>query len=79
MKNTDLQTRREFCLNVCQAASLLAFGGALSAILQSCSSDDPFLSGPPLPQIQTTAVNGIITLPIDASSPLATVGNAAQV
>lgn len=31
MQNTDVQTRREFCVNACQAASLLAFGGALSA------------------------------------------------
>jgi len=79
MRNTDVQTRREFCLNACQAASLVAFSGALSAILQSCSSDDPFSSGPELPQIQATAVSGIISLPIDASSPLAMVGNAAQV
>jgi len=80
MKNMDVQTRREFCVNACQAASLLAFGGALSAMLQGCSSDDPLSSGGQnLPRIQATAVNSVITLAIEASSPLATVGNAAQV
>ena len=79
MKNTDIQTRREFCLNACQAASLVAFNGALSALLQGCSSDDPVSAGAPLPRIQASAVSGTITLAIDASSPLATVGSAAQV
>jgi len=79
MKNTDVQTRREFCVNACQAASLVAFGGALTAILQGCSSEDPLSSSANLPKIQATAVSGVVTLAIDASSPLATVGNAAQV
>jgi Rieske Fe-S protein len=47
--------------------------------LQGCSSDDPVSSGEPLPQIQATAVNGVITLSIDTSSPLATAGGAVQV
>ena len=77
---SDHQTRREFCIRACQAASVMAFGGAVSAILQSCSSDDPLSSGSQnLPQIQATAVNGVITLTIDAGSPLAAVGSAAQV
>ncbi len=79
MKNTDVQTRREFCANVCQGAALVALGGALTAILQGCSADDSLSSSANLPRIQATAVSGVITLAIDASSPLATVGNAAQV
>lgn len=77
---SDHQTRREFCIRVCQAASVMAWGGAVSTILQSCSSDDPLSSGSQnLPQIQATAVNGVITLTIGAGSPLAAVGSAAQV
>lgn len=77
---SDHQTRREFCIRACQAASVMACGGAVSAILQSCSSDEPLSSGSQnLPQIQATAVNGVITLVIDAGSPLAAVGSAAQV
>lgn len=79
MKNTEVQTRREFCANACQAATLIAFGHALSAILQGCSSEDPLSASANLPKIQATAVSGVVTLTIDASSPLATVGNAAQV
>lgn len=77
---SDQQTRREFCMRACQAATAMAFGSAVSAILQGCSSDDPLSSGSQnLPQIQATAVNGIITLTIAAGSPLAAVGSAAQV
>src|SRR5574341_1733076 len=79
MRNTDVQTRREFCLNACQMASLVAFSGALSALLQGCSADDSVSAGQTLPRIQASAVNGTITIPIDTSSPLATVGSAAQV
>ncbi|MCG3121378.1 MAG: Cytochrome b6-f complex iron-sulfur subunit [bacterium] len=80
MKNPEVQTRREFCLNACQAASLFAISGALSALLQGCSSDDPLSSNAQnLSKIQATAVNGTVTLNIDANSPLATVGSAAQV
>ncbi len=60
MKNTDVQTRRQFCLNACQAASLVAFSGALSAILQSCSSDDPFSSA--LRKFQTQFANNQLTI-----------------
>lgn len=80
MKNTEVQTRREFCLNACQAVSLFALSGTLSALLQGCSSNDPLSSNAQnLSKIQSTAVNGTITLNIDANSPLATVGSAAQV
>ena len=79
MKSTDVQSRREFCVNACHAASLVALGGVLSTILSGCAATDPLSSSGNLSKIQATAVNGTITLAIDTNSPLATVGNAAQV
>jgi len=79
MEEPKLQTRREFCIQTCQATTLLTLGGALGAILEACSSGNPFASGEQLERIQTTVVNQTITLTIDAASPLATVGNAALV
>lgn len=79
MKEPEMQSRREFCINVCQTASLAALGGVLGSMLQGCSSDDPFSSAPDLPRIQAAVVSGTITLAIDTTSPLATVGNAALV
>jgi nitrite reductase/ring-hydroxylating ferredoxin subunit len=71
----DGQTRRSFCS---QAVTLTIFGGALGAILDGCSPTAPS-NAPPLPIVNGTRVNGGITLAIDASSPLSTVGNAALV
>ena len=71
----DGQTRRSFCS---QAATLTIFGGALGAILGGCSPTSPS-NAPPLPTVSGTRVSGGITLAIDASSPLSTVGNAALV
>jgi cytochrome b6-f complex iron-sulfur subunit len=71
----DGQTRRSFCS---QAATLAILGGALGAFLDGCSPTSPS-NAPLLPTINGTRVNGGITLAIDASSPLSTVGNAALV
>jgi cytochrome b6-f complex iron-sulfur subunit len=79
MKDSELQTRRRFCIQACETASLMALGGVLGTILEGCSSNDPVSSAPDLPTIQAAVVSGSITLTIDASSPLATVGNAALV
>lgn len=79
MEVSKSQTRREFCIHVCQATSLLAFGGAIGAFLEACSSGNPFASGEQLERIQAAVVNQTITLTIDANSPLATIGNAALV
>jgi cytochrome b6-f complex iron-sulfur subunit len=79
MEDTKKQSRREFCIQTCQAATLLTFGGALGAILEGCSSGNPFASGEQLDRIQTTVTNQTITLTIDASSPLSPVGGAALV
>jgi len=79
MENTNLQTRREFCLQACQAASLAVLGGALSTLLESCGKNPVDSSGGNINRINASLVNGTITLAIDASSPLATVGGAALV
>jgi Rieske Fe-S protein len=79
MDSAKLQTRREFCLHACQAASLAAFGGALATLLESCGKNPADSGGGNIARIQTSLANGTITLTIDASSPLATVGNAALV
>jgi len=71
----DGQTRRSFCS---RAASLTIFGGALGAILDGCSPTAPS-NAPPLPTVNGTRVSGGITVAVDSSSPLGTVGNAALV
>jgi len=79
MKESKMQTRREFCINACQTASVLTLGGALGVLLEACSSGNPVASGEELPRISASVVNQTIILTIDPSSPLATVGSAALV
>jgi len=71
------QTRREFCSQACQAVGLAAMAGAL----QACGGGG--LTGassvPALPRVSGSVSNGAITLTVDASSPLASVGGAALV
>ena len=73
----DPRTRREFCAEACGAVGLAALGGAL----QACGGGG--LTGassvPALPSMSASAGNGAVTLAIDASSPLASVGSAALV
>jgi cytochrome b6-f complex iron-sulfur subunit len=68
--------RRDFCLRTCQAASLLAIGPLMDGCGGGPSSPG---SGAPLTTINTSLLNGTVTLTIDASSPLAAVGSAALV
>jgi cytochrome b6-f complex iron-sulfur subunit len=68
--------RRDFCLRTCQAASLLAIGSLIDGCGGGPSSPG---SGAPLNTINTSLLNGTVTLTIDASSPLAAVGGAALV
>jgi len=68
-------TRRAFCV---QAASLVALG----ALLEACGGGSPTApsgSAPALPVVGATASAGAVTVPIDGSSPLASVGGAAFV
>ena len=69
-------TRRMFCA---QAATVAVFGGALGALLQGCSSPMSPGNVPALPVVNATRANGVISLTIDSSSPLSSVGSAALV
>lgn len=75
------RTRREFCIHACHGATLALLSGTLSTILQSCSKSDNPLSpnGGNIPTIQGSVANGVVTVNIDANSPLSSVGSAALV
>ena len=79
---SSLPTRRTFCVQAGQAASLIALG----ALLTSCGggggsptspSDPP--SASQLPRVSGGVANNAVTVAIDASSPLASVGSVALV
>lgn len=68
-------TRRAFCV---QAVSIVALG----ALIEACGGGSPTApsgSVPALPIVGATASGGTVSIPIDASSPLASVGGAALV
>jgi Rieske Fe-S protein len=85
--NDSEQTRREFCGTACRALSVAAIGGSMASLLQACGgggSSSPTgtsgsFGGAALPSLNGTAVNGGVTVPVAAGSPLATVGGAALV
>jgi cytochrome b6-f complex iron-sulfur subunit len=74
-------TRRAFCVHACETASVIAIG----SILQSCGGggNPTGPSGganvPQLTNVTASVANGVATVTVDASSPLATVGGAALV
>ena len=76
---SKMETRREFCTQACQAASLLALG----SVLPGCCSGSPTSSdggnASQLPTLSATEANGAVSLTVDASSPLSAVGSAALV
>ncbi len=69
------QTRRTFC----GAATITVLGGALSTLLQGCGGPTGPSNVSSLPSVTGTSVSGGVTVVVDGSSPLATVGNAALV
>lgn len=72
----DEQTRRTFCT---RAMALAAFG-AVGTLFDGCSNSPTSPSNvPSLPVVTGTRVAGVITVTVDASSPLSTIGNAALV
>lgn len=84
MKRIDVLTseatsRREFCHQACQAASVAALG----ILLPGCGGSNPAgpsgVGAPALPQLSSSISNGAFTLAIDTTSPLNAVGNAALV
>ncbi len=72
-------TRREFFNKTIQSAAIITVPSLLGTILESCGSNSNPVSAPSsnLQTIQATPKNNIISLTIDSSSPLATIGNAA--
>ena len=72
-------TRREFCTDACRVLSL----AGLAALLPGCggggSPTAPSGSVPALPVVSAPVAGGAATIPIDAASPLASVGGAALV
>jgi cytochrome b6-f complex iron-sulfur subunit len=75
---SEAQTRREFCAQACQVASLAAVAAALQACGGGSNPSSP--SGvASLPVINATPANGSVALTIDAGSPLVSVGSAALV
>lgn len=70
--------RRDFCSQACQALALAALGGSLPA----CGSAGGLTfssSVPSLPVVTGSAAGGAVTVAIDSTSPLASVGGAALV
>ena len=74
---SNTTTRREFCAQACYA-SIAAAGVLVSA----CGGNPTSPSGgsaPPLPSVAGAVAGRTVSVTIDSSSPLATVGNAAMV
>jgi cytochrome b6-f complex iron-sulfur subunit len=67
--------RRDFCVRSCQAVSLLT----LASALEGCGGPTAPSSAPALPTTSGTVVNNALTVAINSSSPLASVGSAALV
>lgn len=78
-----MNSRRRFCADACHAALLAGALGPLAACGGGGSSSPsaPSSTGPAaaLPMLTATLVGNTVSLPIDASSPLATVGRTAFV
>jgi cytochrome b6-f complex iron-sulfur subunit len=70
----DHETRRSFCA---RAATLAVVSGALGTLLEGCASPTSPSNSPPLPTVAGTRITGGVTITIDASSPLSSVGGAA--
>jgi Rieske Fe-S protein len=81
------QTRRQFCAQACQIASVAAVAGSVGTLLQACGGGGGGgITGgslppnvPALSTLSATAASGGVSLNIDAGSPLAAVGSAALV
>ncbi len=75
------QSRRDFCITVCQTGSVLLFGGVLGQVLDGCTTgSNPVASnGSTLPTIPATVTSNTITIGVGTGSPLASSGSAALV
>jgi len=74
----EQQTRRQFCRQ-CSSAGLAALGGA---VLGACGGGSPTsssgINAPALPRVTGTSGGGGVQVTIDAASPLASPGSAAD-
>jgi len=79
------QTRREFCTQACQLASIATLAGSMGALLQACGGGGGGLGGtlpsdvPALATVTGTSAGGVVSVTVDAGSPLSAVGSAALV
>ncbi len=73
-------TRREFFVKTLQGTAIVAVPAILAEFIESCNSSS---TGPSsssaLPTIQGSVSNRTVTIPLDATSPLAKVGGAALI
>ena len=70
--------RRQFCGDACKAVSFATLG----SLVQGCGGTPTSPSArsvPFLPSVNATVSNGVVTMTIDAASPLSAVGSAALV
>jgi Rieske Fe-S protein len=74
-----LTTRREFCEQACGAASAFGLTALIGSTLQGCAASPSGPDAPPASNVSGTVTGGTVTITIDPSSPLATVGNGALV
>jgi len=70
------QSRRTFCRNTGQVASLTILGASLGAIFEGCSTPTSPGTAPLLQVVSAQVVNNSVIVVIDASSPLSTVPSA---
>lgn len=72
-----MNSRRQFCADACHAALFAGALGPLSACGGGGSSSPNSANAAPLPRITAAQAGNTVTINIDPSSPLATVGGAA--
>jgi cytochrome b6-f complex iron-sulfur subunit len=81
--NEAIRTRREFCTAACQILTVATAGGLTAALLTDCGGSSPTSPGggsnAALPVVAGSLANGVVTVSIDASSPLASSGGMALV
>jgi cytochrome b6-f complex iron-sulfur subunit len=76
-----VRTRREFCTGACRILSAVAAGTVLNGCGGGSSPTSPGSGGlgSSLPFVNGVLANGVVTVAIDANSPLATTGGMALV
>lgn len=70
--------RRQFCAHACHAASFVS----IAALVDACGGSPSSPSGPnasPLPTVNGSVAGNVVSVNVDAASPLAAAGSAAAV